>query len=348
MLSHQERAEWLAQVIEEPLDPTLRICDPHHHLWQRPDSRYMVEELCDDAANLNIESSVFVECGANYRAEGLERERSLGETEWVRELAVASAARRRKVGQGPVIKGIVGYVDLRLGAAVKTLVEQHQRLAGGLLRGIRHSASWDPHPEVPNSHSGAPPDLYLDPAFRAGVAQLAELGLVCETWQYHHQLTRCATAEAEPAAGLSGLARALPEVTFVMDHCGGPVLSGPYADRKDGVFDDWRRAVDEVAACENVVVKLGGIAMPRNGFGWHLRDSPPDSLGLASAQAPWIKHCLASFGEDRAMFASNFPVDKISCSYTVLWNSFLRTVEDRPTSVHRKLFQGNASRIYSL
>ncbi len=345
MRSASQQQDWLAQVAEEPLDPELEICDPHHHLWERPDHHYLLGDLVRDAAGWNVTETIFIECGASYRESGPEHQRSLGETEFAQRIAVDSeTAREVALGEdrpaSPVIATIVARCDLTLGARVAPLLAAHLEASGGRLRGIRHVTAFDPHPEIKASHTHPPNDLTLDPAFRDGVAELAKLGLVCETWQYHHQL--------EGDRGLEGLARAVPEATFVLDHCGGPLLGGPYAGKRDQVFDQWRRGIDAVAECTNVVVKLGGIAMPRNGFDWHLRPSPPGSEELAQSSAPWIRHCLDAFGDDRAMFESNFPVDKVSCSYTVLWNSFLRIVGDHDAAAKRRLFRDNARRTYGI
>ena len=346
-MTSPELAEWLALVQEEILDPEMPICDPHHHNWERPGSHYLLDDLhADTGTGHRVTSTVYIECMASYRDTGEEEERPLGETEMVAGLAAASehrAAAATAAGDAPnaVIAGIVGFVDLTLGRVARPLLDEHLRLGEGRFRGIRHAAGWDASAEVKNSHTKPPADLYARRSFRDGVRLLGEMGLLCETWQYHPQLTG--------DAGLAKLAAACPEVTFVLDHCGGPIGIGPYsAGRTTTEFDRWRRGVDAVAACPNVVVKLGGITMPRNGFDFHLRDRPPGSEEYAATIEPWIRHCLEAFGPERAMFESNFPVDKVSVSYAVLWNAFKRLVAGEDETARRALLHDNAVRIYRI
>ena len=86
----------------------------------------------------------------------------------------------------------------------------------------------------------------------------------------------------------------------------------------------WRSGIAAVAQCPNVTVKLGGIGMPRTGFDWHLRSKPIGSEELAASMAPLMTYCIDQFGPDRCMFESNFPVDKVAYSYTVMYNAFKR------------------------
>ncbi|REJ73392.1 MAG: amidohydrolase [Acidobacteria bacterium] len=351
----RQHQDWLDQVVEPAIDPERPLCDPHHHLWQRPDSVYMLDELrADTGSGHRVTSTVFVECAAFYRDEGTPSERALGETEAV----AAVAAESESVGDsdddggsgdtggtgatdGAVVRGIVGFVDLTLGDAARPLLEQHLALAGGRFRGIRHAAGWDASPEVANSHTDPPRDLYARPDFRRGAALLGEMGLLCETWQYHTQLAG--------EEGLEGLVRATPGTTFVLDHCGGPIGIGPYAaTRTTSELDRWRRGIDAVAPLPNVVCKLGGILMPRNGFGFHLRDAPPGSEEISDSIAPWIEHCLGRFGAERCLFESNFPVDRLSCSYVMLWNAFKRLIADLDDDTKDLLLRRNAERIYRL
>ncbi len=147
--------------------------------------------------------------------------------------------------------------------------------------------------------------------FGEGVAQLAGLGLNFETWLFFHQLP-----------DLIDLARAFPETTIIVDHVGGPICVGPYAGQRQEIFESWRRDMVTLAACPNVQVKLGGLGMLHFGFDFHLRDVPPPSEDLAAAWRPYMETCIEAFGVNRAMFESNFPVDKQSCRYGTLWNAF--------------------------
>ena len=332
-----ERAhqDWLARRVEEPLDADQAICDPHHHLWDHPTDRYLLEELrADTGAGHRVVRTVFVECASAYRTDGPEALRPVGETEFV---AAVAAESERTAAEGAVIAGIVGYADLRLGDAVEEVLAAHVAAGGGRFRGIRHASAWDPSPDVRKAHTDPPPGLMAEPPFRAGVAALGRAGLSFDAWLYHPQVPE-----------LAALARALPDVSFVLDHLGGPLGVGPYAGRRDEVLESWRPAMEEVAACPNVALKLGGIGMAIYGLGWHRRDEPPSSEELAAAWGPEVGWCVERFGPDRCMFESNFPVDKRSCGYTTLWNAFQRIAADASPAEKAALFHDTATRVYRL
>ena len=85
-----------------------------------------------------------------------------------------------------------------------------------------------------------------------------------------------------------------------------------------------------------------------NGFAWHTRPSPPTSDELAEAARPYFEQIIEKFGADRAMFESNFPVEKISSSYRVLWNAFKKVARGYSPSEKSMLFHDTASRVYRL
>jgi len=103
-----------------------------------------------------------------------------------------------------------------------------------------------------------------------------------------------------------------------------------------------------MAKCPNVVVKLGGLGMEYCGFGWHERAKPPTSEEMAEAIRRYIEALIELFGPDRCMFESNFPVDKVSSSYGVLWNAFKRITARSSASDKAKLYHDTAARIYRL
>lgn len=329
------QADWLARRIEDPIDATQAICDPHHHLWDHPTDRYLLEELrADTGAGHDVRRTVFVECGSFYRTDGPEALAPVGETERVAAIAEES---ERTAAQGAVIAGIVGRADLRLGDAVDDVLAEHVEAGRGRFRGIRHASAHDPSPEVRRSHTAPPPHLLADGEFRKGFAALGRAGLTFDAWLYHPQLGE-----------LVDLARAHDEVTIVLDHIGGPLGVGPYADRRDEVLTEWRASMAEVAACPNVVLKVGGIGMTVYGLGWHHRPEPPTSEQLAAVWGPELRWCIETFGPDRCMFESNFPVDRRSCPYTVLWNVFQLVTQDASAAERSELFEGTAARVYRL
>lgn len=328
--------------VEDVIDPALPICDPHHHLWDRHGDRYLLHELLADTGMAdpqgrchNVRSTVFVECASMFRADGPEPLRPVGETEFVNGIAAMSAS--GGYGATRACAGIVGFADLCLGAAVREVLEAHIDAARGRFRGIRHAAGWHASAQIRNSHTNPVEHLLLDRHFREGFAQLAPLGLSFDAWLYHPQI-----------AELTDLARAFPDTPIVLDHFGGPLGIGPYAGQADAVHAQWQRDIDVLARCPNVVAKLGGIHMPINGFGWHKRERAPNSQQLADAAARYVLHTIDRFGPQRCMFESNFPVDKVSCSYLVLWNSFKRLVADFSPADKAALFHDTAARLYRL
>jgi predicted TIM-barrel fold metal-dependent hydrolase len=333
-------AEWLSQTIEETLDPDLPICDAHHHLWDfrtdRVAQRYLLDEILSDLkSGHNIVSTVFIECTSMYRPSGPEELKPVGETEFVNGIAAMSAS--GLYGKPRVAAAIVGSADLTLGEAVGPVLDAHIAAGGGRFRGIRHRACWDPNDDVPNSLQTTIEKLYLDDDFRKGFAELASRNLSFEGWCYHPQIPE-----------LTDLARSFPETTIILNHFGGPLGIGPYKDQHEDYFPAWKKEVAELAKCSNVVAKLGGIAMEINGFDWHEKDRPPSSQELMEATRGFYEHTIEQFGCDRCMFESNFPVDKVSCSYNILWNSFKRLTADYTAAEKAALFHDTASRVYSI
>jgi predicted TIM-barrel fold metal-dependent hydrolase len=326
---------------EEILEPDLAICDPHHHLWHYPTSRYLLEDLLadigpsDGVGGHKVESTVFVECAAFYRARGPEPMKVVGETEFV--AGVAAMADSGRYGPVRACEGIVGRADLCLGAAVNEVLKAHIVAGGGRFRGIRHAGGWDPSGAIRNSHTDPPEHLYLRPDFRDGFARLAPNGLTFEAWQYHPQLP-----------DVLDLARAFPDTPIMLNHVGGPLGIGPYAGRRDEVFASWRAGIRELAACPNVWVKLGGLGMAVYGFEFHRREPRPGSAELAQAWRPYIEACIEAFGADRGVFESNFPVDKVSCGYDTLWNAFKRITSGASEAEKSRLYRDNARAFYRL
>jgi predicted TIM-barrel fold metal-dependent hydrolase len=234
--------------------------------------------------------------------------------------------------------GIVGHADLRLGTAVEEVLHAHVAAGQGRFRGIRQSASYDDDPRVLGPLAGrVPAGLYRDPSFRAGFAVLDRLGLSFDAWLLEPQLR-----------DLVDLARAFPATTIVLDHVGTPLGIGAYAGRRDERFATWRHGIAELAGSANVVVKLGGLAMPFAGFPWSYDDRPASSEDLARAWQPYVDACIEAFGPTRAMFESNFPVDSYSCSYATLWNALKRTASAYSADEKAALFAGTAARVYRL
>jgi len=340
MVTQATNADWLALTVEEPLEPDLPICDPHHHLWDlrpaRSAPRYLLDEvLADVQSGHNVVSTVFIECASMFKPDGPEAMRPVGEVEFVNGIAAMSAS--GTYGPARIAAGIVGTANLMLGDAVAAVLDAHLVAGGGRFRGIRLGATWDASDAIPNHRTNPPKGLLLRPDFRAGFAHLAPRQLTFEAWCYHHQIPE-----------VTDLARAFPNTTIILDHFGGPIGIGPYAGKAKEVYAQWRAHVTELATCPNVVAKLGGINMEVNGFDWHEKSRPPSSQELVDATRHYYEYMLEQFGVDRCMFESNFPVDKASCSYTVLWNSFKRLTSSYSADEKAKLFHDTAARVYRL
>jgi L-fuconolactonase len=340
MTTASKNHAWLELTVEAPLEPGLPICDPHHHLWDqragRVSERYLLDEMLEDiGSGHTIESTVFIECGAMYKTTGSDALRPVGETEFVNGIAAMSAA--GLYGSTRVVAGIVGTADLRLGDAVGSVLDAHIGAGGGRFRGIRQAAAWDADPALPASRTNPGPGLFQREDFRAGFRHLAPRQLTFEAWCYHRQIP-----------DVTALARTFPDTTIILNHFGGPLGIATYAGHADDVYAEWRTSITDLARCPNVVAKLGGINMEINGFGWHERAQPPSSDELAQATRHYYEFTIEQFGVDRCMFESNFPVDKVSCSYTVLWNSFKRLAASYSATDKAKLFHDTAARIYRL
>jgi L-fuconolactonase len=329
-------ARWLDQRREEIIDPGLPICDPHHHLWDFPTNRYLLPELLADlGGGHSIESTVFVECTAFYRATGPSELRVIGETEFVNGAAAMAASGR--YGATQACAGIVGYADLTLGAVVERALGAHVAAGNGRFRGIRHAAGWDASDRIQNSHTHPPSGLYRQAAFHHGFGKLRQFGLCFDAWLYHPQL-----------ADVGDLAGAFPDQPIVLDHVGGPLGIGPYAGQQREIFPSWQRTIRALAVYPNLHVKLGGLGMKICGFEFHTRPAPPSSEELAAAWRPYVETCIEAFGVERCMFESNFPVDKVSCSYAVLWNAFKRLAAGASAAEKAWLFRDTARRFYRL
>jgi L-fuconolactonase len=254
----------------------------------------------------------------------------VGETEFALAQSQASEA-----DGGAVIGAIVSYADLRLGGAVEEVLAAHVKAGDGRFRGIRHATSADPDPAIRGNHVGSPLGLMGTAPFREGLAVLAAMDLTFDAWLYHPQIGELAAA-----------ARAVPDAVIILDHLGGPLGIGPYRGRRAEIFAQWRESIRALAACPNVVAKLGGLVMPLNGFGFHKRPHPITSQELAAATREWYLHAIDCFGPSRCMFESNFPVDKVSASYRVLWNAFKRITEKFSTADKAALYHDTAVRVY--
>ena len=330
--------QWLAQVREEIIDPEREIVDPHHHLWRKRFGKdYLLAELQRDTdLGHKIEKTVFIECHAFYDKTAADYLQPLGETRVVEQIASES-----KISGGVEIAGIVAHADLTLAGTapdkLDELLEAHRSMGGKLFKGIRHAAASNAKPEKLTIRGMAPDSLYSQNSFRDGIRMLAEEGLTLDCWHYHHQ-----------NQSFLDLARAVPQCTIILDHFGTPLGVGKYRYKADEIYEQWKKDILEISKCPNVVAKLGGLAMPDNGYMWHTQERPPTSEEFKTAQEKYYKYMIDCFGPERCMFESNFPVDRLSISYDVLWNAFKKIAESYSETEKKSLFKGTASKIYRL
>jgi len=329
------RENWLSLTHEEILDPERPIVDPHFHFFLESElfPNYQLADLQRDTKGHRIEQAVYMECEEGYRKDGPEHLRPVGESEWVRALALEAA----RAPEGSVkIGGMVGDAQLYRGAIAGETLAAHLE-ASPLFKGVRDMGVWDESPLVDSVEAASNANLYGEKEFREGFAELAKLGLSFDAHQYHTQLPY-----------LVDLARAFPETPIIVNHLGSPLGAGPYAGMQDEIFPVWQESLVEVAACPNTVMKLGGLAMPWCGFGWDRSPKPPNSDQFVETFHRYYDHALQVFGPDRCMFESNFPVDKLSLSYDVLWNAFKKIAAAYSEDEKESLFRGTATRVYRL
>ncbi len=164
----------------------------------------------------------------------------------------------------------------------------------------------------------APDDVSQSDTFRANVRRIGAAGKPFDM----------VLREAQLGLGVE-LARACPDTTLVLDHCGVPDIAG-------GATEGWAAAIDALAACPNVVAKVSGILA--------YADAGATRLSLG----PWIDHVLASFGPARCLWGSDWPVVNVRADLPV-WLAITREVlaglsEDEA----RAVASGTAERVYGV
>jgi predicted TIM-barrel fold metal-dependent hydrolase len=333
-----DRKAWRAQVIEEALEPALPIIDAHHHIWAtapvEPWEPYDASALIADkgGAGHNVVATVYVDSHANYRTNGPQEYRVVGETEFAEGIAEEGLA-LGGTAKG-ICAGIVAHADLMLGSAVGPVLDAHIE-ASKRFRGIRFMTAIDP--DLPPVYGATVPGLMMEQRFREGFAELARRGLSFDAWLFQPQLPE-----------LISLVEDFPEANIILDHIGGPIGIGRYADRRADAFAQWKRDMTRLAAHPNVSVKLGALNMSFTGMDAVDLPRPHTSQETADLQRNHILTAIDLFGPARCMFESNFPVDMRSISYTLLWNSFKRITIDLGADERADLFVNTAKRVYRL
>lgn len=299
----------------------------------RPDylvAPYLPPDYAADAGHHRVEGYVYVE--ASWMKRG--RLAQADETRWVEALA------RQHDARGPRLRGIVAAADLRR-PDLAELLRAH-REASDRVCGVRDKLAWSLDPGVMDFAPA--PALMGEPAWRRGFASLADHDLAFDAWVY-----------LEQAQALADLVRAHPRVRVVLDHLATPVgAGGPFADQgldeaeQEAIRARWRDAIARLAEHPQVSVKLSGMFMPVVGWGLHGRSALASTEQIRDALAPFVEHALACFGVERCMFASNFPMDKVSLGFERLYDAYRELVAARPEAEQRALLHDNALRLYRL
>ena len=334
------RQEWLNQLIEDPILPNIPIIDPHHHLWDVGFGRYYIEELLEDinSSGHNILSTVYIMSSSNtkiYSKDGLEEFKPLTEIEFA-----TSEGKRADLIPNNKVKvnaSIVGSVDLTYGNKLQPVLEKAVNISEGRLKGIRMLLASHTDPRISSGAVKSDLGLMLHPNFIDGAKCIQDANLSLDFWIYHTQLNE-----------MEKIARALPDLTIILNHIGGPIHLGEYEGKQAATHREWRSAMMRLSRIPNINVKLGGLGMAVNGAKFHNSKFPPNSVQLSDVWKPWIYETIDMFGFDRCMFESNFPVDKGSCSYGALWNAFKILAKDMSDDEINKLFSKNAAKIYKI
>jgi L-fuconolactonase len=332
--------EWLSTNKEIALEPDLPICDPHHHLWDFNktyiEETYLLPDILKDTnSGHNIVSTVFIECGAMYNPIHTLAEQVINETEFVN--GIAAMSNSGLYGSTKIANGIVGSAPLLIGDSVATILDQQISVAPKRFKGIRSQAAMHSDGTIPSTRARPIEGVYINDMFHQGFSHLESRNLSFEAWCYHPQLPQ-----------LIQLAKKFPNTTIILNHFGGPLGIGSFSGKEEETYNFWEKQIIELSRCDNVVAKLGGIAMEINGFDWHKNEIAPSGKELIDRTKRYYNKTIELFGIDRCMFESNFPVDKISCSYVNLWNGFKLLTKNYSKNERAKLFHDNATRIYKL
>jgi predicted TIM-barrel fold metal-dependent hydrolase len=345
---------WLDQTPEKALEPELEIIDTHHHLWDMrmlngynlfglfKQQYYLTDELVNDCigGGHNITKTVYMEAHA-FQSKDVEAVMApLGEVQFVQGIAAQFASGTYGPFRGAA--GIIGTADLaKFGSEVEPLLVACKAIPN--YRGIRVPGQYDPNTEFGVGKAG----LYGEAKFREGFALLEKHGLIFDAFVYSPQLP-----------DIVDLAKAFPGIIIVLNHVGGPLAglgnypgAKAYDGKQEEILAKWKEEMTKVAKeCPNVNVKLGGLGMPHFGSGFDAQDKPPTSEEVAKVIKDYILFTIEVFGASRCMFEGNFPVDRSSMSYSVLWNAFKRLTKDAGLSDADRalLFSGTAKRVYKL
>jgi predicted TIM-barrel fold metal-dependent hydrolase len=292
---------------------------------------YLPADYASDTSSLNISHVVHVEAAW----QGKKPLDAVDETRWVDRLFSPE-----NNSTGISLGGIVGYTELRHPDA-EAVLKAHVAASSKLV-GIRQMLAWDEDKHIMRFCDRG--GISQDPVWRKNFALLETLDLSFDAWFFHHQLDE-----------MVALAKAYPGIRFVLCHMGTPIgLGGPFASyghspcKRNAILQQWQEGMAKVAQCPNVSVKLSGFFMPVVGWGFHQLEQPPAHQQVLERYKPLVDFVLEQFGVSRCMFASNFPMDKVSLSLKELYDLYWDIVADLPAQDKAALFRENAARFYRI
>lgn len=298
----------------------MQIVDPHHHLWDlernpypwlRPDTAHPAGDLMPICKSYRLDDFLG-DTGDLQVVKSVHLQAEIDRSDPVRETAWLQALADAP-GSGGFPHGIVAFADLA-DPNVEAVLEQHGRHPN--LRGIRYLLN---HEEGEPLHCAAPRgDLLRDPQWRAGYAHLARHGLSFDLQIFWQQMDDALD-----------LASSFPDTPIILNHTGMP-------RKRDAAYvEGWRRGMRALASASNVAAKISGLGMYHHDW-------------TADVIRPFVLDTIDIFGVERCMFASNFPVDKLSSSYPEIWQAFDQITADCSEPERRALFHDNALRFYRL
>lgn len=329
---------------EPAIEPDLPVIDSHHHLFDCATDnivhhigrrRFLIDDYVDFISDgHNVIASVYCQTQAIIRPHCPEAVRSVAEVEFANGQAAMSVL--GLCGPCRVAAAIVGFANLSLGDGVRPILEASMEAAPSRYRGIRDHRLWDEDPDVLGGQYPGGPHAYLDDTFREGFRHLGKLGLTFDAFVLAHQL-----------GDVADLANRFPDTPIILNHLGGPVGIGRHAGNLAEEFPAWRTHMIELAKCDNVAVKLGGMGTFLIGPPYYKADPPASSEQLAGQARPYAETAIELFGAGRCMFESNLPTDQTG-SFGNICNAYKRITDGCSRSEREQIFAGTAKRIYSV
>jgi predicted TIM-barrel fold metal-dependent hydrolase len=290
----------------------LQIVDPHIHLWDLWTRIYPhFEKPGKGGANASIARSYLIE---EYLEEGGDEFEIVGavHVEAFPTDPIKETETLQKVADTNLLPlVIVGNGDLT-SPDFPTLLDRHQQFP--IFRGIRQVVNQHSKPE----RSYGVRDLMPDPAFLQGLRELGRRGLSFDLQLYPHQM--------EQAAALTAKA---PDTRIILNH------AGMWADRDLAGWKQYKAGLRALAAQPNIVAKISGLGML-------------DNRWTTESIRPLVLESLEVFGTERAMFASNFPVDKQYSDFPTVWRAFSDITADLTEAERTRLFRDNARKYYRI